>query len=84
MKYLKIVLKVETDHFLDRESVLIFVGDLVLAGVEKFLLKTKFYEGEEPRCICDSATTGQLKQLQAREKPVKNCVGSRSVLSNLQ
>lgn len=48
MKYLKIVLKVETDHFLDRESVLIFVGDLVLAGVEKFLLKPNFMRAKNP------------------------------------
>lgn len=42
MKYLKILLKVETDHLLDCQSVLILVGDLVLTGVEKILLKPKF------------------------------------------
>lgn len=48
MKYLKIVLKVETDHLLDCQSVLIFVGDLVLAGVEKFLLPPKFTRAKNP------------------------------------
>lgn len=46
MKYLKTALKVETDHFLDRESVLIIVGALVFGGEEKIPPETKFYEGE--------------------------------------
>lgn len=45
VKYLEIVLKVETDHLL---SVLILVGDLVLTGVEKFLLKPKFTRAKNP------------------------------------
>lgn len=32
--------------------------------------------GRRSRCICDSATTGQLKQLQARVKPVKTCAAA--------
>lgn len=48
VKYLKILMKVETDHLLDCQSVLILVGDLVLTGVEKNPAQTKVYEGKEP------------------------------------
>lgn len=48
MKYLKTALKVETDHFLDRESVLIIVGALGFGGEETFLLKPNFMRAKEP------------------------------------
>lgn len=48
MKYLKTAPKVETDHFLDRESVLIIVGALVFGGEEKFPPKPNFMRPKEP------------------------------------
>lgn len=73
VKYLKTVLKVETDHFPDCQSVLVFVGDLVLGGVEKFLLKPKFMRAKNPvhlwfcnHCCAIKAITG------SREKTCQN------------